>query len=73
LGDGSVTPMDLIRGPPWLIGFRGNELQRLSRQLKFEGEKLAHLYPARYHNIKKRVFFLYKKYNQRRGKRVGGQ
>lgn len=73
LGDGSLTPIDMIKGPPWLIGFSGNELQRLARRLKFQGEKLAHWYPAKYHRIKKRVFFLYKKYNKRRGKRAGGQ
>ena len=29
LGDGDICPVDLIRGPPWLIGFKGNELQRI--------------------------------------------
>lgn len=71
LGDGSVKPADLVRGPDWLIGFKGNELQRLTRRVKFHGEKLKTLYPAKYHNIQKRIFFLYKKYNKKRGKRVG--
>ena len=66
-----MKPVDLIKGPDWLIGFKGNELQRLKRRLKFHGEKLKALYPAKYHTIQKRVFFLYKKYNKKRGKRTG--
>ncbi|XP_076451688.1 uncharacterized protein LOC143287526 [Babylonia areolata] len=73
LGDRSVKPVDLINGPDWLIGFKGNELQRLVRRLNFHGEKLKLLYPHKYHNIQKRIFFLYKKYNRKRGKRVGSQ
>ncbi|KAK7093991.1 large ribosomal subunit protein mL51-like [Littorina saxatilis] len=73
LGDGSIKPADLIRGPDWLIGFKGNELQRLKRRLMFHGERLRHLYPAKYNNIQKRIFFLYKKYNQKRGRRVTGE
>lgn len=69
LGDGSVKPSDLITGPPWLIGFKGNEMQRLSRQMKFQGKELAYLYPTRFHRLKKRIKFLYKRYNQRRSKR----
>lgn len=73
LGDGSVKPVDLIHGPDWLIGFKGNELQRLVRRVNFHGDKLKLLYPHKYHNIQKRIFFLYKKYNIKRGKRVGSQ
>ncbi|KAK7481416.1 hypothetical protein BaRGS_00027372 [Batillaria attramentaria] len=70
LGDGSLTPSDLLHGPDWLIGFKGNELQRLSRRMKFEGHKLSILYPSQYRNMKKRIWFLYKKYNRKRGKRI---
>lgn len=73
LGDGSINPVDLIRGPDWLIGYKGNELQRLVRRLNFQGDKLKLLYPHKYNDIQKRIFFLYKKYNRRRGKRVGSQ
>ena len=38
LGDGDICPVDLIRGPPWLIGFKGNELQRIQViNVKFNG------------------------------------
>ncbi|KAL8587317.1 hypothetical protein ACOMHN_045564 [Nucella lapillus] len=73
LGDGSIKPVDLIHGPDWLIGFKGNELQRLVRRLNFHGDKLKLLYPHKYDDIQKRVFFLHKKYNKKRGKRVGSR
>ena len=68
LGDGRIHPAELINGPEWLIGFRGNELQRLLRKLQFHGEELKLLYPTKYNNIKKRLFFLHKKYNVKRSK-----
>lgn len=66
LDDGNIHPKDLIRGPPWLIGFRGNELQRLSRRMRYEGEKLHYLYPTKFHKIQKRIRWLYRFYNQDR-------
>ena len=54
LGDGDVKPVDLIRGPRWLIGFKGNELQRITRQLKFEGHELKAKNPNKFHDINKR-------------------
>ncbi|KAK3581795.1 hypothetical protein CHS0354_026000 [Potamilus streckersoni] len=70
LGDGSVVPKDLIRGPRWLLGWRGNEFQRLIRKMKTVGHLMRDIYPTYYHNNWKRIKFLYKKYNIKRGKRV---
>ena len=63
LGDGSVNPVDLINGPKWLIGFRGNELQRLQRRLKFEGNEIRAKDPTKFHDMKKRVKFLTWRFN----------
>lgn len=66
LGDGSIHPYQLMQGPPWLRGFKGNELQRLVRRLKFEGRFLQDMYPTKYLDLRKQIFFLYKKLNTRR-------
>ena len=66
LGDGIVHPVQLIQGPQWMRGFKGNEFQRLIRRLKFQGPMLKNMFPTRYHNIKKRLFFLYKRLNRRK-------
>jgi large subunit ribosomal protein L51 len=67
LGDGSVHPVDLIRGPSWLIGFKGNELQRLSRQLKFVGKEIKAKDPNKFHEINKRIKYLMWRYNHKFG------
>ncbi|XP_046343700.2 39S ribosomal protein L51, mitochondrial-like [Haliotis rufescens] len=66
LGSGNVHPVDLMRGPEWLIGFNGNELQRLVRRIRFQGNRLKAYYPTKYLQIQKRISFLYKKYNHHR-------
>ncbi|XP_041378079.1 39S ribosomal protein L51, mitochondrial-like [Gigantopelta aegis] len=71
LGDGDIHPADLIAGPAWLIGFRGNELQRLVRRMHFQGHKMKWMYPTKYHQMRKRIWFLYKKYNQKRPRGMG--
>ena len=50
----------------WLRGFKGNELQRIIRRLNFEGTMLRSQFPTKYHNMKKQLFFLYKRYNLKR-------
>ncbi|XP_061188375.1 large ribosomal subunit protein mL51-like [Saccostrea echinata] len=70
LGDGDIHPVDLIKGPPYLIGFNANELGRLNRKLRFEGRFIEDNYPSKLEKILKRIRFLKKKYNYRRGKRV---
>ena len=67
LGDGSVSPVDLIKGPSWLIGFRGNELQRLQRRLKFEGKELRAKDQTKFYDINKRIKFLTWRYNVKFG------
>jgi large subunit ribosomal protein L51 len=58
LGDGDIKPVDLISGPRWLIGFRGNELQRIARQIKCEGRELKAKNPQKYFDIRKRIKYL---------------
>ncbi|RNA34469.1 39S ribosomal mitochondrial [Brachionus plicatilis] len=67
LGDGSVNPVDLINGPKWLVGFRGNELQRLSRQLRFEGSQIRAKNSNKFHEINKRIKYLMWRYNHKFG------
>lgn len=67
LGNGNIKPVNLIQGPSWLVGFRGNELQRLLRYRRMEGGKLLATDPLKHHNINKRIKFLYKKYNYKFG------
>ncbi|XP_060596799.1 large ribosomal subunit protein mL51-like [Ruditapes philippinarum] len=70
LGDSNLRPVDLIKAPAWLRGFNGNEMQRVVRRLNAEGHVIRQLYPSHYHNHWKRVKFLYKKYNKKRGKKI---
>lgn len=67
LGEGNIHPVDLIKGPQWLVGFRGNELQRLSRRLKFEGKNLRAKNQNKFHDINKRVKYLMWRYNHKFG------
>lgn len=66
LGDGTIHPVDLIKGPAFLIGYNANDLGRLNRRLRFEGRYLADNFPSEMEKILKRK----KKYNYKRGKRV---
>ncbi|KAL0985110.1 hypothetical protein UPYG_G00153020 [Umbra pygmaea] len=61
LGDFKAHPKDLIVGPVWLKGFRGNELQRLIRKKKMVGDRMMTLDR---HNMEKRISFLYKRFNR---------
>lgn len=67
LGDGSVHPVDLIRGPRWLVGFRGNELQRLIRRMKFEGQELRAKDQNKFHEMNKRIKWLMWRFNHKFG------
>lgn len=66
LGDGTIHPVDLIKGPAFLIGYNANELGRLNRRLRFEGRYLADNFPSELEKILKRIKFLRKKYNYKR-------
>ena len=63
LGEGDICPVDLIRGPPWLIGFKGNELQRIQRQLKFKGKELQTKNITKFQEINKRIKYLTWRFN----------
>ncbi|XP_048394252.1 large ribosomal subunit protein mL51 [Stegostoma tigrinum] len=61
LGGFTVHPRSLIRGPVWLRGFRGNELQRCLRKRRFVGERM---FEDDLHNLNKRIRYLYKRFNR---------
>lgn len=61
LGDGTIHPVDLIKGPAFLIGYNANELGRLNRRLRFEGRYLADNFPSELEKILKRIKFLREK------------
>uniref|UniRef100_A0A2D4KXX3 Large ribosomal subunit protein mL51 n=1 Tax=Micrurus paraensis TaxID=1970185 RepID=A0A2D4KXX3_9SAUR len=63
LGDFKAHPKNLIVGPVWLRGWRGNELQRCIRRKKMVGDRM---FVDDYHNLNKRIKFLYKRYNRYR-------
>lgn len=64
-GDFLAHPKDLIKGPRWLRGWRGNELQRCIRKKKIVGDRM---FEEDYKNLNKNIKFLYKRLN-RTGKR----
>jgi large subunit ribosomal protein L51 len=66
LGDGTIHPWELLRAPAWLKGYRGTELQRISRQLATQGTFLQETFPSKYHQLRKQLFFLYKRSNRRK-------
>jgi len=73
LGDGTLHPWELIKAPYWLKGFRGNELQRIARQLAAEGTFIRDVYPSKYHQMTKNLMYLYKKLNRRQHSELWGR
>ncbi|KAE8590330.1 hypothetical protein XENTR_v10018022 [Xenopus tropicalis] len=61
LGDFKAHPRDLIIGPSWLRGWKGNELQRCIRKRQMVGPRM--FYEDR-ENLNKRIRFLYKRFNR---------
>ncbi|XP_033103906.1 39S ribosomal protein L51, mitochondrial-like [Anneissia japonica] len=62
LGDGSYQLKRNIKvGPFWLRGWRGNEMQRLIRKRKAIGPTLG---PKAHEDIRKRIKYLYKRFNK---------
>ncbi|XP_003226504.1 large ribosomal subunit protein mL51 isoform X1 [Anolis carolinensis] len=61
LGDFLAHPKNLIKGPKWLRGWKGNELQRCIRKKKMVGDRM---FVQDYHNLKKRIKYLYKRFNR---------
>ncbi|XP_060777054.1 large ribosomal subunit protein mL51 [Neoarius graeffei] len=61
LGDFKAHPKELIRGPVWLQGFRGNEYQRLMRKKRMVGDRMM---TEDKHLLEKRLRFLYRRFNR---------
>uniref|UniRef100_A0A4W5PZQ1 Large ribosomal subunit protein mL51 n=1 Tax=Hucho hucho TaxID=62062 RepID=A0A4W5PZQ1_9TELE len=61
LGDFKAHPKDLIVGPVWVKGFRGNELQRLTRKKRMVGDRMM---TQDKHDMEKRIRFLYRHFNR---------
>ncbi|XP_053306021.1 39S ribosomal protein L51, mitochondrial [Spea bombifrons] len=61
LGEFRAHPRDLIVGPTWLKGFRGNELQRCIRKRQVVGSRM--FFQDR-EDLKKRISFLYRRFNR---------
>ncbi|CAM9837829.1 unnamed protein product [Lampetra planeri] len=51
----------LGNGPAWLRGWKGNELQRCIRRMRWVGSRM---FEEDKHNLKKRIRFLYKRFNR---------
>ncbi|KAM8978273.1 large ribosomal subunit protein mL51 [Sarcophilus harrisii] len=64
LGNFERHPKNLIKGPKWLQGWKGNELQRCIRKKKMVGDRM---FVQDLHNLNKRIKYLYKQFN-RKGK-----
>ncbi|KAK7797805.1 hypothetical protein U0070_002918 [Myodes glareolus] len=60
LGNFEKHPKELIKGPVWLRGWRGNELQRCIRKEKVVGSRM---FAEDLHNLNKRIRYLYKHFN----------
>ncbi|KPP64326.1 39S ribosomal protein L51, mitochondrial-like [Scleropages formosus] len=61
LGNFKAHPKDLIVGPVWLRGFRGIELQRLTRKKRMVGDRMM---ATDRHNLEKRIRYLYRRFNR---------
>ncbi|KAM6418606.1 large ribosomal subunit protein mL51 [Pluvialis apricaria] len=61
LGDFQIHPKNLIVGPKWLRGWRGNELQRCIRKKQVVGDRM---FVEDYHKLNKRIRYLYRRFNR---------
>ncbi|XP_055426074.1 39S ribosomal protein L51, mitochondrial-like [Bubalus kerabau] len=61
LGNFEKHPKELIKGPTWLRGWKGNELQRCIRKKRMVGNRM---FIDDLHNLNKRISFLYKGFNR---------
>ncbi|NXX75589.1 RM51 protein, partial [Urocolius indicus] len=61
LGDFQFHPKNLISGPKWLRGWRGNELQRCIRKKQMVGDRM---FVDDYHKLCKRIRYLYRRFNR---------
>ncbi|NXW19406.1 RM51 protein, partial [Circaetus pectoralis] len=61
LGGFQLHPKNLIVGPKWLQGWKGNELQRCIRKKKMVGDRM---FVEDYHKLNKRIRYLYRRFNR---------
>ncbi|KAF1456677.1 39S ribosomal protein L51, mitochondrial, partial [Pygoscelis antarcticus] len=61
LGGFQIHPKNLIMGPKWLRGWRGNELQRCIRKKQMVGDRM---FLEDYHKLNKRIRYLYRRFNR---------
>ncbi|NXS62412.1 RM51 protein, partial [Brachypteracias leptosomus] len=61
LGGFQIHPKNLIVGPKWLRGWKGNELQRCIRKKQVVGDRM---FVDDYHKLQKRIRYLYKRFNR---------
>ncbi|KAF1453730.1 RM51 protein, partial [Pygoscelis papua] len=61
LGGFQIHPKNLIMGPKWLRGWRGNELQRCIRKKQVVGDRM---FLEDYHKLNKRIRYLYRRFNR---------
>ncbi|KAF1516209.1 39S ribosomal protein L51, mitochondrial, partial [Eudyptula minor] len=61
LGGFQIHPKNLIVGPKWLRGWRGNELQRCIRKKQMVGDRM---FLEDYHKLNKRIRYLYRRFNR---------
>uniref|UniRef100_A0A8D1J0Y7 Large ribosomal subunit protein mL51 n=2 Tax=Sus scrofa TaxID=9823 RepID=A0A8D1J0Y7_PIG len=62
LGNLEKHPKELIKGPIWLRGWKGNELQHCIRKKRRAGNRM---FTDDLHNLNKGISYLYKHFNQR--------
>ncbi|XP_055328391.1 39S ribosomal protein L51, mitochondrial-like [Paramacrobiotus metropolitanus] len=63
LGDGTLHPRDLLKGPVWLKGFRGSEMQRLIRRRNYGLHWMPMVYPEKWTNLLKQLRYLDRYHN----------
>ncbi|XP_027509388.1 39S ribosomal protein L51, mitochondrial [Corapipo altera] len=61
LGGFQIHPKSLIKGPTWLRGWRGNELQRCIRKKQMVGDRM---FVEDLHKLNKRIRYLYRRFNR---------
>ncbi|KAJ7413567.1 39S ribosomal protein L51 [Willisornis vidua] len=61
LGGFQIHPKDLIRGPIWLRGWKGDELQRCIRKKRMVGDRM---FIEDLHKLNKRIRYLYRRFNR---------
>lgn len=60
-GDFQIHPKNLIKGPKWLRGWKGNELQRCIHKKQVVGDRM---FVEDYHKLNKRIRYLYRRFNR---------